>query len=516
MKFQDDDEDEDGQATALRAQRSADLWELAQYVEEHPEDLAERWRLAKKMYLSWEYRHALEHLAVLKNEWPTRLNVIRYLAATYYRLGRYDDASAELVSALQRWPEDVGLREQLARVKEIAGDRKGASEVWEEIAAISPAHPTAESSIRRLHAPQKNTSKEDLGIGDSDSGVDLKMGIICGQCGAQNSNEESRCWQCNEPLTHLSPPPSRRSLRPGSPVAMGPSIETLVAMTGFVGLLFAGFCVYLSILLMLGDRSTADRFGYQTLWDLYQHGMGRTRLTLGATLYLGWPFALWSAINFFRVPLRIPPAFVTLTAFAAAGLAFLCTWLPANSLWLFVVLPPGGTALLIFGAYQLAPRQAAAVWATHLAIMALLVPLSILISERIQFGAFYNPVTELSRVLAFASAEGNAATGSGRLTLEDEEVPIMRRLRWTSTGSAWLDARAGETTFSVSSARNGELILEIKDSTGTRLYEDVRNELWSTTFPVAPDEVYEVYVRGPAGAKATLEIGGLMRCTEVP
>lgn len=92
----------------------------------------------------------------------------------------------------------------------------------------------------------------------------------------------------------------------------------------------------------------------------------------------------------------------------------------------------------------------------------------------------------------------------------------MRRLRWTSTGSAWLDARAGETTFSVSSARNGELILEIKDSTGTRLYEDVRNELWSTTFPVAPDEVYEVYVRGPAGAKATLEIGGLMRCTEVP
>lgn len=513
MRFQDDDE-EDGQATALRAQRSADLWELAQYVEEHPDDLSERWRLAKKMYLSWEYRHALDHLLVLKNEWPNRLNVIRYLAATYYRLGRYDDASSELVNALQRWPEDVGLREQLARVKEIAGDRKGASEVWEEIAAISPQHPTAESSIRRLHAPQTNTSKEDLGIGDSDSGVDLKMGIICSQCGAQNSNEESRCWQCNEPLTHLSPPPHRRSLRPGSPVAMGPSIETLVALTGFVGLLFAGFCVYLSILLMMGDRSAADRFGYQTLWDLYQHGMGRTRLTLGAALYLGWPFALWSAINFYRAPLRIPPAFVTLTAFAAAGLAFLCTWLPEKSLWLFVVLPPAATALLIIGAFQLPTRQALAVWATHLGIMAVLVPLTILVSERLQFGAFYNPITEMSRVAAFARLERNATSGS--MTLEDAEVPIMRRLRWVSTGSAWLDARAGETFFTVSSPRNAELILEIKDSTGTRLYEDVRSDVWTTTFPVAPNEVYEVYVRGPAGASATLEIGGLMHCAEVP
>lgn len=513
MNLQDDD---DLQPTMLRAQRSADLWELAQFVEEHPEDLAERWRLAKKMYLSWEYRHALEHLLVLKNEWPGRLNILRYLAATYYRLGRYDDAAAELESAIQRWPEDVALREQLARVKEISGDRKGAAVIWAEIAALSPAHPTAESSIRRLHTPQGNSPREDLGIGDSDSGVNLKMGIICVQCGAQNSNEEARCWQCNEPLAHLSPPPSRRSQRLGVPVAMGPSIETLVTITGLVGLLFAGFCVYLSIALMLEDRSTGDRFGYQSLWDLYQHGMGRTRLTLGATLYLGWPLALWSAINFFNIQLRIPPAFVTLTAFAAAGLAYLCTWLPESALSLFLILPPAGTALLIFGAFQLAPKQALSIWATHLALMAMLLPIAILVSERMQFGAFYNPITEASRIIAFARADRDANGTSGHLSIEDTEVPFSQRIKWTSTGSAWLDVRAGETFFTISSSRPSGLILEIKNGNETVAYEDVKTDMWTYTFPVLPEAPYEIFVRGPKGVTASLDIGGLMHCTPLP
>lgn len=513
MNFRDDEED--SQPTALQAQRAADLWELAQFVEEHPEDSQERWRLAKKMYLSWEYRHALEHLLVLKNEWPARLNVIRYLAATYYRLGRYDEAATELEAALQRWPEDIALREQLARVKEIAGDRKGASQVWAEIAALSPSHPSAESSIRRLHTPRANTPKEDLGIGDSDSGVNLKMGLICAQCGAQNSEEEVRCWQCNEPLSQLSAPQIRRSQRMG-PVAMGPSIETLVTLTGLVGLLFACFCVYLSVKLMLGDRSTGDRFGYQNLWDLYQHGLGRTRLALGATLYLGWPFALWSAISLFNVPLRIPPAFVTLTAFAAAGLAYLCTWLPQNSLWLFVVLPPAGTALVIFGAFQLSPRKALTVWGTHLSIMALLIPITILVAERLQFGEFYNPVTELRQVLAFARDEKNPNTPSGRVTIEDAEVPLAQKFKWASTGSAWLDTRAGETFFTVSSNKPGGLILEIKGNNQTLAYEDVRSDVWTYSFLVRPNEVYEVFVRGPKGVTATLDIGGLMPCTPVP
>ncbi|MEK7795771.1 MAG: hypothetical protein AAB353_14635, partial [Candidatus Hydrogenedentota bacterium] len=81
----------------------ADVWELQQWVEGHPDRFDQRWRLAKKLFLAWEYRLALEHLLVLKNEWDRRPNVVRYLAATYYRLGRYEEAIEELRAATQSW-----------------------------------------------------------------------------------------------------------------------------------------------------------------------------------------------------------------------------------------------------------------------------------------------------------------------------------------------------------------------------------------------------------------------------
>ena len=52
-----------------------DVWDIAQYVEAHPDNNEQRWRLAKKLYMAWEYRLALEHLQVLKNEWDRNINV---------------------------------------------------------------------------------------------------------------------------------------------------------------------------------------------------------------------------------------------------------------------------------------------------------------------------------------------------------------------------------------------------------------------------------------------------------
>ena len=102
----------------------AEMWELARYVEAHPEDHEQRWCLAKKLYVSWEYRLALEHLQVLRNDSELRLNVMRYLAATYYRLGRYSDAAHELRTAVDVWPDEIAPREQLARVLESAGENE--------------------------------------------------------------------------------------------------------------------------------------------------------------------------------------------------------------------------------------------------------------------------------------------------------------------------------------------------------------------------------------------------------
>lgn len=91
----------------------ADVWEIAEYVESHPENYDQRWRLCKKLYTAWEYRLALEHLLVLKNEWTQKANVRRYLGATYYRLSRYDEAVSELEEAVEIWPGETGLRKSV-------------------------------------------------------------------------------------------------------------------------------------------------------------------------------------------------------------------------------------------------------------------------------------------------------------------------------------------------------------------------------------------------------------------
>lgn len=511
-------DDDDDKPTMIRPSDQGDMWELAQYIEEHPDDHEERWRLAKKMYLSWEYRHALEHLLVLKNEWSPRLNVLRYLAATYYRLGRYEEAIGELEQALARWPEEVGLREQLARVKEIAGDRLGATKEWQQIAEINPEHPTANSAIRRLHAVPQNTPKEDLGLMESDSGVPLKVGVVCPQCGAQNSADEARCWQCNEPLGAITPQPRRRRGQ-ATPLAAGPSIETLVTLVGAVGLVLLLINLYLSVRLVLEDHSSGANVGYQTLEELYRHGMAKTRIALGVALYAGWPLALWIAMSFYNVKLRIPPAFVTLTGFVVAGIAYLCTWLPLNALALFVLLPPGTAALFIFGVYRLSTRESLMIWGSHLAIMAVVLPTVFIASERVQLGmTIFNPIAEATRVLAFSGSSSEDSFASS--ALPDTEVPIAQRMRWESTGSEWLDRRAGSTLFEVTTSSPAGLIFEIKEEgQGTRLYEDITSNIWKVRFNVSPNKVYEIIVRRKdrgEGTVAEVDISGVMRHALVP
>ncbi len=138
----------------------ADIWDIARYVESNPDDHEQRWRLAKKLYTAWEYRLALEHLQILKNEGPSRINILRYLGATYYRLGRYEEAVRELEAAIAGWPEEIGLYEQLARVLEIAGDHQKAAAMWDKALELDPHHPMAGHAAARLRSSQPDTAKK--------------------------------------------------------------------------------------------------------------------------------------------------------------------------------------------------------------------------------------------------------------------------------------------------------------------------------------------------------------------
>jgi tetratricopeptide (TPR) repeat protein len=138
----------------------AEIWDIARYVEANPDDHEQRWRLAKKLYTAWEYRLALEHLQILKQEGQERINILRYLAATYYRLGRYDEARAELEQAITLWPDEIGLYEQLARVLEISGDHLGAAQEWDRVLSLDPHHPMAGHAAARLRSSASETDKK--------------------------------------------------------------------------------------------------------------------------------------------------------------------------------------------------------------------------------------------------------------------------------------------------------------------------------------------------------------------
>lgn len=138
----------------------ADIWDIARYVEANPDDHEQRWRLAKKLYTAWEYRLALEHLQILKNEGPNRINILRYLGATYYRLGRYEEAIRELEGAVAQWPEEIGLFEQLARVLEIAGNHEKAADMWDKTLELDPHHPMAAHAASRLRSSTPDTAKK--------------------------------------------------------------------------------------------------------------------------------------------------------------------------------------------------------------------------------------------------------------------------------------------------------------------------------------------------------------------
>ena len=138
----------------------AEIWDIARYVEANPDDHEQRWRLAKKLYTAWEYRLALEHLQILKNDGQERINILRYLAATYYRLGRYEEATKELHNAIAIWPDEIGLYEQLARVLEIAGDHRNAAIMWEKTLELDPHHPMAGHAASRLRSAVSDTDKK--------------------------------------------------------------------------------------------------------------------------------------------------------------------------------------------------------------------------------------------------------------------------------------------------------------------------------------------------------------------
>lgn len=176
-----------------------DLSELIETVKNDPENHNQRWRLSKKLYASWEYRIALDHLKILKEAWPNQQNVIHYLATTYYRLGNYDAAISELRGLLDVYPSDASVWRLLGRICESANRPSDAKKAYREAMICSPSTSLAKAVERLDGVTEMKSSIAEVTA--YDEVAPDKTQITCRYCGSPNDAFLERCIQCKESLS---------------------------------------------------------------------------------------------------------------------------------------------------------------------------------------------------------------------------------------------------------------------------------------------------------------------------
>ncbi len=472
----------------------ADLEELSQYVASHPDDYTQRWRLAKKLYMAWEYNEAIKHLLILKKNWTRKLNVLRYLAATYYRLGRYMDSISELKEILQQWPSETAVWEQLARVYEVADQSELAAQAWEHVLRLDPNHPIAGRAVARLRSTRPVTPSDNLRLTDSDSGIHINRGIVCPSCGAQNSAEFERCWQCHGVLHQSSiSDDDMTEIPPAKAAHWG---RTLVGGLATVAAL--SLAVHLSMnFLNSYDSATAPK----TVYAVLAQSLFSARLGTCVALLIVSPVLLWLALRLSRAP--IPPGL----ALPGTSLFLACAyydlmWAPAQ----YLLFAPAAAALVSLAAVALMQKLSTGrllrVWLIQGAGTLLLA----LVAFSIQAG--YASIVELPQI---AKAAGAADTGerSGAFVLGKSEVPKTWRVTWATTGSKWLDAQAAAATFEIVAAPQSALLgVELRQGGRSIYYADAPP--YRFTAPIVPKVEYEIAVTGSPDSTADLTVYGLL------
>ncbi|NIA14784.1 MAG: tetratricopeptide repeat protein [Nitrospiraceae bacterium] len=475
-----------------------DISELNQHVRSHPNDHEQRWRLAKKLYRNGQHEAAVEHLQIVRQYRDDKLHVVRFLAATYYRLERYEEAAEELKEAVAAWPDELELREQLGRALRMAGRRDEAREVWREILKREPGNKLATKSLARL-ARQEKDEPEPEPIPDSELGVGADTGIVCPSCGAVNTEEFERCWKCHGIVSpgglSLSEPPPRQRESKGQP-----TIDLSDAWHIFGGI--CAFSLYaIALLISLKIHSSASGGNELDVSALLSAQFFNTRLILGGVLLILWPLALWLAIIIGKTD-GVLFSTLGVTGAFCAGVAFVATLLPLHlvvyALFLVMLLSLAPIVLT----FQLRLGQAVLVWGVHCFLVAVVVAVTFLAAEGV------DAVLQWPAVARYAREH---ASDTGLVTRSGVRLPLDVPIRWKSTGSSWLDARLDRVRIEVVPARGASgITVELRDKTGTRYFERVGAAAHAFTFAVELGRDYQFIVTGEDGSEVDVVFHGVL------
>ena len=483
----------------------AELWDVAAHVESNPGDYPQRWRLAKKLYAAHEYRLALEHLNVLKNEWTPKINVRRYLGATYYRLGRYEEAIAELEDSIKDWPDEIGMREQLAYVLKADKQLEQALEAWEEVQRLQPDHAIARKSIEKLK--QEILKGEDTHEAATRMEPELanKMediptpppmpGMECPKCGAQNSEEFGDCWRCGSPLPH-----ARRIDQPLLFDMADRSLFIESKLLGRVGALAAMGVILCALFLgvLLLQKYNEGITALTSLDQIYSYELVPSRIAAGLSLLFFWPFVLRLTILALRIKPRpkaihmyiggiLLGAFALVVMLAPVPVPLL---VPGNGILFFMALVVSVIAL------QFRMGRALLVWGIHFAVMLVLGLGVFWGTEMYRYGSALNPISETAVLWEFNNTSGDS--NAGLVRLPSSLTPVMSQAQWESSGSAWLDAKISNIDITVRvENKRADLRFQIYENGKLKFHEELGKEQnHQFEYTVTPGINYEFRVVG--------------------
>lgn len=479
----------------------AESWDIERYVSGHPDDHEQRWRLAKKLYKECEYRLAVEHLLLLEKKWVRKVNVMRYLAAAHYRLGRYDAAVAELKEAIGIWPKEIGLREQLGRVLEVSGRSEEAAIVWDEIVKLAPQSSLGSRAARRRRGGTGAPVYEDLDLFDSDSGTDLRRVQVCPSCGAQNDDELDRCWQCHAALGHGITPPPHPVRRAFSQVS--PRVWTTGSGIAAGALLSAG--AFLSVQRLIEVRqSPLGLAASATVYDVLANTFATTRVLVGLAVLIAWPVAVRIAVGASELP-NANRANVYSTGLFLAALAYLGSWAPIKLAICVPILLLVVSFAAIVIAFRLSFKDAAIVWLVQGVLVSIVALASFISIEGTR------PLKECLAVVSYG-VQHDAQEQPGIYKPSPGKTPLELKVQWDSTGSSWLDECAGAVQFEVLAQRTDTpLLVEFKDDTRPYLYDDMDPLPFTFTQKVAPNHNYYLLITGHDAVDISVVVKGALR-----
>jgi len=426
----------------------SNVHDLQRYVKRHPDDRAQRWRLAKKLYMAGDFEDALSHLRVLRKHWPTKLNVARYLAATHYRMGNHNEAIRELEKSLEAWPEELPIRQQLARILEAAGLHAAATRAWQEIMSRQPNHPFAREALDNLSQSQSAAPPQPAATPET--------GRKCPSCGAENGDEFERCWQCHTTLTADNPtdsiePPASEPFRP-APHLIDLQDHTPVIITAIVvaliGIGISAYCFYDAWTIQ--NTPPADLAGSAKVYTVLATQLFSLRMSIAIVLAVFCPIALYATSYAARIPM---PEIGTITAIglANASVAIALTWLPIS----FLTFAPFIFAVWVFAliVWLYSPRY---IRGTAIAAVQCIVVFALTAGAAFQVeGPEF--MKQLPTIIQYG-AEHDSQANPGRQELDKFPLPAEYTIQFATTGSAWLNEQGAPIRIEIGSDKPAELM----------------------------------------------------------